>query len=50
MSLSAYLRAELERFARELTPAELVERVSALEPQTLEEAPAAAVRAEREHG
>jgi antitoxin FitA len=48
MSLSDYLRGELELAAERLTPAELRERLSALEPARVRERPAAAVRAERD--
>lgn len=48
MSLSDYLRGELESVAGKLTPAELRERLAALEPARVRERPAAAVRAERE--
>lgn len=48
MTLSDYLRRELEASAERLTPAELRERLAALEPLTLRESPVAAVRAERD--
>ncbi|MFI5309643.1 MAG: hypothetical protein ACHQQ3_00300 [Gemmatimonadales bacterium] len=48
MPLSDYLRHELERSASQLTPAELLERLAALEPVRPREAPARAVRAERD--
>ncbi len=48
MSLSDYLRRELEASAARLTPAELRDRLSALEPVHVRERPAAAVRAERD--
>jgi plasmid stability protein len=48
MSLSDYLRGELELAAERLTPAELRERLAALEPARVRERPAAAVRAERD--
>jgi len=48
MSLSDYLRRELESAADRLTPAELRERLSVLEPTRVRERPSAAVRAERE--
>jgi plasmid stability protein len=48
MSLSDYLRTELEASASRLTPAELRERLSTLEPVHVRERPAAAVRAERD--
>jgi hypothetical protein len=47
MSLSDYLRHELEQSAARLTPAELRERLAALEPVAPRESPAAAVRRER---
>jgi hypothetical protein len=48
MTLSDYLRAELARSAEQLTVEELRERLVALEPATLRESPARAVRRERE--
>jgi antitoxin FitA len=48
MSLSDYLKSELEGFASRLTAAELNERLAALGPMRVREAPADAVRAERE--
>jgi plasmid stability protein len=48
MSLSDYLRTELEAAAERLTPTELRERLAALEPAKVRERPAAAVRAERD--
>jgi plasmid stability protein len=48
MSLSDYLRGELERAARQLTLDELEERLAQAEPVVLRESPAAAVRAERD--
>lgn len=48
MSLSDYLRRELESAADRLTPTELRERLSVLEPTRVRERPSAAVRAERE--
>ena len=47
MSLSEYLRAELERSARQLTLQEVAERLAQTDPVTLPQSPAAAVRAER---
>jgi antitoxin FitA len=47
MSLSDYLRKELDGLADQLTAAELRERLSALGPMRVREAPADAVRAER---
>ena len=48
MSLSDYLRAELEAAAERLTPTELRERLATLEPAKVRERPAAAIRAERD--
>jgi plasmid stability protein len=48
MSLSDYLRAELERVAKQLTLEELEDRLAQAEPVVLRESPAAAVRAERD--
>lgn len=48
MSLSDYLRAELARSAEQLTVEELRERLAVLEPATIRESPARAVRRERE--
>lgn len=48
MSLSDYLRGELEAAADRLTPAELRERLSMLEPVRVRERPSVAVRAERD--
>lgn len=48
MSLSDYLRGELEAAAGRLTPAELRERLAHLEPMRVRERPADAVRAERD--
>lgn len=48
MSLSDYLRLELERAASQLTPDELAERLSELESVPLDESSADAVRAERD--
>ena len=48
MSLSDYLRRELEAAAERLTPGELRERLAALEPVRVRQRPAAAVRAERD--
>ena len=47
MSLSDYLRAELERVAKQLTVEELAARLAREDRTTLPESPAAAVRAER---
>ena len=48
MSLSDYLKAELEGLANRLTAAELGERLTALGPMRVRETPADALRAERE--
>lgn len=48
MSLSDYLRGELEAAAERLTPAELRERLASLEPLKVRVRPSAAVRAERD--
>jgi len=48
MSLSDYLRHELESAAERLTPAELRERLASAEPVKLRVPPSAAVRAERD--
>lgn len=48
MSLSDYLRRELEVAAERLTPAEIRERLMTLEPARVSERPADAVRTERE--
>jgi plasmid stability protein len=48
MTLSDFLRAELERIAKQLTPEALAERVRRLDPVEPRESPASAVRAERE--
>ena len=48
MSLSDYLRRELEAAADRMTPGELRERLAAMKPMRLRETPADAVRAERE--
>jgi plasmid stability protein len=48
MTLSDYLRAELARSAERLTAEELRERLAALEPVTVREAPARALRRERD--
>jgi hypothetical protein len=49
MSLSDYLRSELEQIAERLTYAELRERLAALEPTRVRESPAQAVRRERDN-
>jgi plasmid stability protein len=48
MSLSDYLKGELESLANRLSATELQERLSALGPMRVRETPAEAVRAERE--
>jgi antitoxin FitA len=48
MSLSDYLRQELERSAAQLTPAELRARLASLPRTSLSERPVDAVRAERD--
>ena len=48
MSLSDFLRQELERIAELLSPEEVAERLATLEPVDPGETAAAAVRAERE--
>lgn len=48
MSLSDFLRRELEASADRLTTSELRERLATLEPMRVRETPADAVRAERE--
>jgi hypothetical protein len=48
MSLSDFLRLELEAAAARLTPAELRERLASLEPVKVRVRPSAAVRAERD--
>ena len=48
MSLSDFLRRELEAAADRLTTAELRDRLATLEPMRVRETPANAVRAERE--
>lgn len=48
MSLSDYLRLELEAVAERLTPGELRERLASLEPAKVRERASVAVRAERD--
>ena len=48
MSLSDYLRLELEAAAERLTPGELRERLASLEPARVRERPSAVLRAERD--
>jgi len=48
MSLSDYLRSELEQVSAQLTPAEVRERLSELEPVNIRESSAHAIRAGRD--
>ena len=48
MTLSDYLRVELERSIERLTPAELRERLASLPAVAVRQAPAKAVRGERD--
>jgi plasmid stability protein len=48
MTLSDYLRQELEQVAGQLTPGEMRARLNALSPAAVRESAADAVRAERE--
>jgi plasmid stability protein len=48
MSLSDYLKGELEGLANRLTAGELSERLTALGPMRVRETPADALRAERD--
>ena len=48
MTLSDYLRVELELVSEQLTPGEVREGLSRLGPLQVRESPAAAVRAERD--
>lgn len=48
MTLTDYLRLELERIAETLSAAEVAERLAALEPVDVGESAAVSVRAERE--
>lgn len=48
MTLSNYLRLELERIGAQLSTDEVRERLAQLEPVTIDESTAAAVRAERD--
>jgi antitoxin FitA len=48
MSLSDYLRRELQTAAERLTPGELRERLASLEPVKVRQRPSVAVRAERD--
>ena len=49
ISLSDYLRSELEQIAERITYAELRERLATLEPTRVRESPAQAVRRERDN-
>ena len=48
MTLSDYLRGELARAVQQLTPEELRDRLTTLEPAAVRESPARAVRRERD--
>jgi len=48
MTLSDYVRRELERSAEQLTPAEVRQRLADLDPVRVRESPAGAVRRERD--
>jgi plasmid stability protein len=48
MTLSDYLRLELERVAEQLSPADVQERLAQLDPVITTETAEAAVRAERD--
>lgn len=48
MTLSDYLRRELQRSAEQLTPSEIQQRLAELEPVRVREAPARALRRERD--
>lgn len=48
MTLSDYLRAELEQVSAQLTPAEVRDRLSELEPVNVRESPAQTIRAMRD--
>lgn len=48
MTLSDYLRQELERISQQLTYAEMRERLASLTPAPVSESPAEAVRRERD--
>jgi len=48
MSLSDYLRREIEKLATQPTLAEVLRRIAGRAPVRLDESPAEAVRAERE--
>lgn len=48
MTLSDYLKAQLEIISDRLTPSEIADQLAHLEPARVAERPAAALRAERE--
>lgn len=48
MTLSDYLRQELERVSEQLTYTEMRERLASLAPASVRESPADAVRSERD--
>lgn len=48
MTLSDYLRVELERTVERLSPAELRDRLSVMAPMSVRESPAKALRLERD--
>jgi antitoxin FitA len=48
MTLSDYLRVELEQVSAQLTPAEVRERLGGLEPVNVRESPARTIRAMRD--
>jgi hypothetical protein len=48
MTLSDYLRVELEQVSTQLTPAEVRKRLTGLEPVNVRESPAHAIRAGRD--
>jgi plasmid stability protein len=48
MSLSDYLKSELQQIAQKIPPTELKYRLASLEPVRVREAPATAVRKERD--
>jgi antitoxin FitA len=48
MSLSSYVRSELQRAAERVTPAELRARLAAAEPVAVHQQPAVAVRGVRD--
>jgi antitoxin FitA len=48
MTLSDYLRTELERLVEQLPMEDFVERLAAMEPSRVAESPAEIIRAERD--